>query len=350
LTWCPELYRGLFIHPVGKNDIQVAPCCQATPSKVHGEFNFETDAYLTTLRNTQKPDACKRCWETEKSNGYSKRLAAIDYYGIEESNTVELNALEYNVTWACNLACVMCGPHYSSTWTTELNLEKDYNKITQTQNKIVQNLDKTKVNRVHFNGGEPLINNEHIKVLQQIETLENCKVTYNTNGTKLPNDQTLALWEKAKTVRLFFSIDATEQAFEYIRWPGKWDELCQNIEWFISNSPSNVMFALNVTVGAYNLLEIDKVWDWYEQTIPTNREGDKTDFVWQPAHNYNFCHLTSEVKEVAKDRLKVYNGLKSLYNSITSSDSNDSWIQKLNDIDARRKTSWRNTLEVGKFY
>jgi len=351
MSWCPEIYRGLFIQPVGKDGIQIAPCCQAKTQHVDNTFNFLTDTYLDQLRKQTRPDACNRCWDIEDSGGYSKRQAAVDYYNMPENSNVELNALEYNVNWSCNLACIMCGPELSSTWAKELNLDKRHNKITHTQNNIIKCLDKSKLSRIHFNGGEPLINNEHVKVLNQVENLSECKVTYNTNGTKLPSDQTLKVWEKSKMVRLFFSIDATESAFEYIRWPGKWDELCTNIEWFVQNSPSNVMFALNVTVGTYNLLEMPKLWDWYQQTIPTNREGDRTEFFWQPAYNFDYNWLNTAVKEVAKDKLKLYNGLTSLYNSIdNTSAANDNWIKKLEVIDARRKTNWRESLQVGKFY
>jgi hypothetical protein len=352
MSWCPEMYRGLFIHPVGKERIAVAPCCQATAivQPVTAEFSFENSPHLEKFRNNVKPAGCFRCWETEDNGGYSKRLSAIDYYGIEENKQVELNALEYNVNWSCNLACIMCSPQFSSSWAKELNQEKNYINITHTQNKIVNELDKSKLSRIHFNGGEPLINDEHVKVLEQIENLSNCKVTYNTNGTKLPSDRALRSWEKSKMVRLFFSIDATEAAFEYIRWPGKWDELCSNIEWFIQNSPSNVMFGLNVTVGTYNLLEIPKLWEWYQKTIPTNREGDPTEFSWQTAHNFNYNWLNTAVKQAAKDKLKMYNGLTSLYNGIDDNNANDDWIDKLKVIDARRKTNWRKSLEVGKFY
>jgi hypothetical protein len=351
MSWCPEIYRGLFIQPIGKDNIKVAPCCAATLSNAKSSFNFSNDEYLTALRQDKKPEACFYCWNIEDSAGYSKRLAAIDYYNINESDQVELNALEYNVNWACNLACIMCGPDSSSTWAQELKLEKDYNKITHTQNNILDNLDKSKLTRVHFNGGEPLINDDHVKFLDKIDKLPKCKITYNTNGTKLPSNTALERWQRAKMVRLFFSIDATEESFEYIRWPGKWETIEKNIQWFLKNSPSNVMFGLNVTVGAYNLLEIDKVWDWFNATIPTNREGDKSDFNWQVASGFEYNYLPDQIKHDALDKLRLYPELQSLYNSIQINSSiSDTWIERLDIIDKRRGTNWKQSLEIGKYF
>lgn len=352
-SWCPELYKGLFVHPIGKDEIGISPCCLSTTKKIIGsEFDFENNEYLTLLRNTPKHNACNRCWETESTGGYSKRQAAIDYYKIAPADKIELNSLEYNVTWACNLACIMCGPHYSSTWAKELNIKDNRDKITQAQNKIIEKLDKSKITRIHFNGGEPLINDEHTNILNQIETLSECKVTYNTNGTILPSDRTLKVWQDAKMVRIFFSIDATGDAFEYIRWPARWDNIQSNIEWYITNSPSNVMFALNVTVGAYNLFEMIDLYKWYSDVMLTNREGDESEFHWQPAHNFDPRWINLEAKKDAIEMLGNRPVLTQIseYLKNTGMLESSKWIEKLDILDQRRNLNWRQVLKIGKYY
>ena len=352
-SWCPEIYRGLFLHPVGKNAVGVAPCCQAdTQTTVNSEFDFLTDTYLDTLRTQSKPAACHRCWHTEDLGGYSKRQSSIDFYKKEPSNQIELNALEYNVVWACNLACIMCGPQNSSSWARELNVTDQYDRADQTKNDIIKKLDKSKLSRIHFNGGEPLINDEHIKLLDQVEVLDQCKITYNTNGTCLPSDRVLAAWEKSKMVRLFFSIDATADAFEYVRWPGRWATIQNNVQWFIDRSPSNVMFGLNVTVGTYNVLELADLHDWYLTAMPKNREGDQSDFCWQIAYNFDPRWAIEDVKQEVIDVLKNREPFDSLiaYLENTKSHESDSWTHKLDTIDHRRKLDWRAVLKIGKYY
>jgi hypothetical protein len=359
MSWCPEIYRGLFILPAGKDEVGISPCCIAYDDhkETNDKFDYNNNSYLQNIRteniNSIKSPGCRHCWYIENNNGHSKRHGSIEFFDNITPNdtTVELNVLEYHVNWSCNLACIMCGPQDSSRWAKELNV-KDISQLLHTsQNKILDNLDTSKLKRVHFNGGEPLLTNDHVKFLKRLPTLNECKVTYNTNGTVLPNKQTLEIWQRAKMVRLFFSIDATEESFEYIRWPGKWETIEKNIQWFLKNSPSNVMFGLNVTVGAYNLLEINKVWDWFTATIPTNRDGDTSDFSWQVAYGFEYNYLNDQIKQDALDKLRLYPDLQSLYNSIQiNSSTSNKWIKQLDIIDKRRGTNWKQSLEIGKYF
>lgn len=363
MTWCPEIFRSVFLHPNGSDSVKIAPCCQAHESEIKNKnFDFTNNEFLNKLRdenaNGVKSDECGRCWESEDNNLYSRRQSSIDFYSDVEfgSTDVELNTLDFNVNWACNLACIMCSPEYSSTWAQELKHSQTnidiQNKKFHTQNKILLNMDLSKLKLVHFNGGEPLINDEHCEVLDQID-LSGCKITYNTNGTKYPTSRALELWQKAKSVRVFFSINAIESPFEYIRWNASWSDTQNNIKRFIAEAPSNVMFGLNVTVGAYNLLEMCDLWNWYQTELLTNREGDLTNFNWQVAYNFNHTDVTQDAKDKALDMLYPIKGLTSLYNSIRAGydvKPSDKWINKLDIIDKRRGTNWRKTLAIGKFY
>jgi MoaA/NifB/PqqE/SkfB family radical SAM enzyme len=326
------------------------------------DFKFTNFAPLNNIRtensNGIKSENCNRCWKAEDNDMYSKRQSAIDFYKDVpfNSDTVELNSLEFNVNWACNLACIMCSPEYSSTWAQELKYSQTkidiQNKKFHTQNTILSKLDLSNIKRVHFNGGEPLINDEHCNVLEQIK-LSDCKITYNSNGTKFPSKRALELWKQSKMVRVFFSIDATGSPYEYIRWNAGWKHTQNVIKRFMNETPSNVMFGLNVTVGSYNLLEICDLWKWFQDNLATNREGDPSDFNWQTAYNFNHKYVIQDVKDTALNELVKINELTSLYNSIQSDysviPSND-WINELNTIDKRRRTNWRTSLKIGKFY
>jgi molybdenum cofactor biosynthesis enzyme MoaA len=246
------------------------------------ELNFQSNTALTALRqdfdNSIRSEDCHRCWRLEDLGADSRRKNMIDEYHTRDT-AVELKSLDINVTWACNLACVMCGPQWSSTWSKELGTNeielRQLGRKSQKANPFMDQLDLTQIERVHFNGGEPLINNNHLDVLQRLHdcgSLSKTAVSYNTNGTVLPNDTVIDMWKQAKLVKLYFSIDATDQAFEYVRWPAKWLEVESNIKHMIDTLPSNVMFGLNVTVGCYNIFEITDVWKWFNETIRTNTE------------------------------------------------------------------------------
>ena len=129
-TWCPEIYRNIYIDRVNHDKVRIAPCCQAQGSTVDiKNLNFESDAFLTDLRTKftagQKPVACSRCWQAEELGQKSRRQSAIEFFNLDKSDTtVTLESIDHNVTWACNLACIMCNPNYSSTWANELKLNK----------------------------------------------------------------------------------------------------------------------------------------------------------------------------------------------------------------------------------
>lgn len=360
-NWCPDVYRGLFVNRFNDDKLHVAPCCQARSKIVHVDnFDFATDDYLTGIRKEisagNKPTACALCWQDEDVGKKSRRLSQIEFYNMPPTTQITLESIDYHSTWACNLACIMCGPGNSSTWATELEwsqeLREKNGKRFRKSNSILENLDLTTIKRLHFNGGEPLLNNEHISVLDKID-LSDVVVSYNTNGTIYPSDELVEIWHRAKLVKLFLSIDAVESAFEYIRWPANWDQLAANLKRMRQELPSNVMFSFAVTIGTYNALNLRPLWDWFNINMSSNREGDQADFCYQLAINFDPSWLTQEAKYAIIKDLEHIESLAGFVNYITRSIDAaplSGWIDKLTKIDQRRGTDWCKSLNIGKYY
>jgi uncharacterized Fe-S cluster-containing radical SAM superfamily protein len=362
-NWCPEIYRGLYVGRYNDDRISIAPCCQADQEVFSAhDFDFKKNNYLESLRSQikygSKPNACKRCWEAETVGLKSRRQSAIEFYNIKEdySNTI-LESLDYSTTWACNLGCIMCGPYNSSVWARELNMSKNdlmsIGKFSLRKNNFLFSVDPTDLKKMHFNGGEPLINSDHVCFLKKVLERNKNKlfVSYNTNGTIYPSAETIDLWESLDLVKLFFSIDGIQNAYEYIRWPGKWQDTADNLLKMKSDLPGNVMFGFNITVGCYNLLEIEEVWKWFQSNMACNREGDLSDFNWQIAYNYDPGFASPAVKAISQSTLgqiPVFSGLLSYLNK--ESVENNDWIGTLTKIDSRRGTNWRKALKIGQFY
>lgn len=362
-NWCPEIYRGLFVDRVNDDRINIAPCCQAETSQVAtDQFEFHSDSYLSELRQKfgrgERASECHRCWRIEDNGGTSRRMSAIGFYNVSRPDqTVVLQGLDYSPTWACNLACVMCGPYSSSTWAKELNLDRNQlaamGKLYQKRNDFADKLDLSSLKKLHLNGGEPLLNDDQLDLLIKLDNLgvlSNMYISYNTNGTCRPSDRLIELWSKAPLVTLFFSIDAVGDAFEYVRWPAKWNEVEQNIVWMKQNLPSNVRFAFNVTVGSYNLLEIVDVYKWFFSNLVHNGNSDQSDFNWQPSNDYDVKYLPERIKLQAIESLHNIPGLLNYVQSMLATPIDDSWIYNLTTIDQRRGTDWKNALKVGKYY
>ena len=360
-NYCPEIYKGLFVDRWNDQHLKVGPCCQSaiekTPTK---DFNFTTNSYLQGLREQfdqgKKPKECNRCWQAESLGQTSRRQEMIEFFDTDDT-VIELGSLDHNATWACNSACIMCGPKLSSTWAVELKIKKEQlasiGRYHRTDNAFIDKLDLSKLQKVHFNGGEPLINQEHQQVLERLlETgkLADTLISYNTNGTLYPNNRTIELWRKARLVRLFFSIDAIGSAFNYIRYPGEWSMVENNLLQYKQNMPSNILFGFNVTVAGYNVLEMPALYKWFEDNLNTNREGDPSDFNWQFAYNFDPKDLCTDSVEHAIIELKPIEKLGGIVNHLKTYKTDNSWVKKLDEMDKRRNTNWRKSLKIGKFY
>ena len=365
-NWCPEIYRSLYIDRFNDNFVQVAPCCQAE-SRIESveTFDFNTSPYLNQLRAQfdlgQQPSACHRCWHAEQHGHKSRRQSAIEFFQVSEPDcTVELQSIDHSATWACNLACIMCGPNSSSQWAKQKNLDRDdlhrMGRLFQQKNNIINNIDVSCVKKIHFNGGEPLLNDDHFELLSKLEehnVLKNVFISYNTNGTVMPSKKIVELWNKTRLVKIFFSIDAIGSAFEYIRWPGKWSQTSKNILDMKDNLSSNVMFGFNVTVGSYNLLEVKELYHWFTQHIKTNREGDPADFCWQFANNFDLKYLSRQAKLAGINQLQSIpevNGIVNYLKTTINYNEDSSWTTKLSAIDATRNTNWKQDLQIGAYY
>lgn len=362
LIWCPDIFKNLYIEPVNRDEINVGPCCQSAHTVVPiKSFDFLRDPVLQRLRAESaagtKSSECRRCWNAEEINGTSRRTQVITEYSSDTSDDPEILSLDINVTWACNLACVMCGPKWSSTWAAEISAGdlSQIGRASLPSNPYMDTLDIDRVRRVHFNGGEPLINHNHSDILKRFDEknlLGDLAVSYNTNGTIYPGNDTIELWSRARLVKLYFSIDATGRAFDYIRYHAQWEQVRGNIARMVRELPSNVMFGVNLTVGCYNIFEITDVADWFDLELPSNREGDLSDFTWNMANGFGIEKLNQAARDAASAHLESHRYFHGLAKELLSStpDTGDSWIDKFDEIDRRRGTNWRQVLTVANYY
>jgi hypothetical protein len=365
-NWCPEIYKNMFVDSYNNDKIRVAPCCQAASSiESIDTFDFTTSPHLSSLRKQfdqgQRPKACNRCWQAEDLGHKSRRQSAIEFYNLAEPNTdVVLQGLDHSATWACNMACIMCGPANSSLWAKEQSytaskLEKIGRRF-QTDNDILSKLDVAHIKKIHFNGGEPLLNLHQLTLLRQLDeqdVLKDVFISYNTNGSIFPDDRVIEYWKRSRLVKLFFSIDATGRAFEYIRWPGNWDQVNKNIQQMRNKLPGNVMFGLNITVGNYNLLELKDLWNWFESTMAANRQGDPSDFNWQIAHNFNPANCNQLIKHRVIEDLQDISAMTGIVNYIKSTlgrADHTGWVNIFNGYDLKRNTNWRESLKIREYY
>jgi len=251
------------------NDGRAFACCQ-TPLRDDNSFgNVKTQKLIEIVNSDQAkqmrknmlegkplPSACERCTSKEAVGLNSMRTGFNDRWYAEmqplinettEDGTVpslQLKYWDFRFSNYCNLACTTCSPLFSTQWAADwVKLHPGYDKYSETRlidlekadifwDDIAQNLDTMK--QIHFAGGEPLMMPEHWKILKLLDERKkyDVELKYSTNGTTLGRDKdnVLDYWKKFKHVHLSLSIDGVGEAFEYIRYKGKWNSTLDNLK------------------------------------------------------------------------------------------------------------------------
>lgn len=315
---CPDAFHNLNI-VANDNKTLISACCLMNPWEVE-TINFNNDPQLVEVRKKwasgQWPDLCSNCKKDENNNLPSRRQGSLqwakDNLLKENYNKVELLKIDYYCGNTCNLRCAICGPRDSIAWQKELGINKQNRNILT--NKLSVNTEKIKL--IHFNGGEPLLIDEHWELLKSIKHKDNVVLNYNTNASVLPKTQLIDLWAKFKIVIIDFSIDDINERFEYQRYPAKWNAVVDNMYWLRENMPVNVMFAVNTAIGILNKENYSNLKKWFEKNFNANRVTDPVEFKTQ---------LTS--------------GILSIENT-----NSKNVINYLDTLDKRRNTNWKKTF------
>ena len=209
------------------------------------------------------PSSCVKCFKEEANGITSKRqwetkewAQRLDLKQIvkdtKPDGTVPVNIPYFDLRLGnlCQLKCIMCSPHDSSSWIKEWKLQFPQYKNTDLikdqgwddnfdytwyqKGSFIESM-KTQakyIKELYFAGGEPLLIPEHYNILEfMVEEglAKNCALRYNSNGLELP-DKLFTLWNHFKEVRFNFSIDAYDKRNDYIRYPSKWKDVESNLK------------------------------------------------------------------------------------------------------------------------
>lgn len=302
-------------------------CCHTPPLRNSGGQRVVLDAHhsVTEVWNSepmrearrqmlagQLPTLCGRCASVEAKGLKSKRL---HYNGLQPDwagDFLELIAatskdgalarppIDFDLRFGnvCNLKCVMCRPDTSSKWTKDFELLQENGLLPESaerflrypgtsegsydwyqQSDVVDFIanNQTALRHLYFAGGEPLLIPQHKKILQQCidaGVASQVHLAYDSNGTQI-TEEWLRIWEHFASVDLHISVDGVGSAFEYIRYPAKWDDFNQRMKLLANWKWPQASVRLLVTLQILNAFEFPKILDWVWSlnlpNLPTNR-------------------------------------------------------------------------------
>jgi MoaA/NifB/PqqE/SkfB family radical SAM enzyme len=374
-----------------------------TTSKISDIWNSET---LKTTRlqmlNDEIPLSCTKCFEEESKGITSKRQwetivwnervnidTIVEKTQEDGSLPVSIPYFDLRLGNLCQLKCIMCSPHDSSSWIKDW--KQQYPKYKTIELKQDQGWDKTydytwyqknsfledmrsqayNIRELYFAGGEPLLIPEHYKILEfMVETgaAKACVLRYNSNGLELP-EKLFELWKHFKQVKFNFSIDAVGEHNDYIRYPSKWRDVELNLH-KLDNTPDNVIVNIACAVQLLNVLHITDLARW---KIKSNfKKINLSPFgggliglhlVYFPSY-LNVKVLPLELKKIAKSRIEIFLQEYQHTDFVNSSYGKQRWeglidymmsedwssklpgtIEYLETTDQTRNTDFRNTFK-----
>lgn len=277
-----------WIHMHAFPDGRAYPCCLGDDQHPIGNFKQNTmtevwnqESYRTMRKNMLEEKPCKecsKCYEQERSGFVSMRNSTNKNFG-QHINIVDQTQADgtfkdfklryYDIRFSnlCNFTCRTCGGWFSSSWYTEeeeLYGKRNYPKIMfagRTETDMWEQLEPhiPYLEQIYFAGGEPMMMEEHYRILKELVKREmfDVKLIYNTNFSRLTlkDDNVLDYWRLFSNVSVGASLDAMGTRAEYIRKGTKWDQIERNREAMLETCP-NTDFYVSSTVSLYNAYHI----------------------------------------------------------------------------------------------
>ena len=293
-TFCMMPWLHLHAFPDGR----AYPCCFALDQYPVGDLNKDS---METVFNSKdmkkmrlnmlddKPSRqCTKCYDQEKSGFFSLRLSSNKHFGhnigmvdnTNEDGSADCIIKYWDIRFSnlCNMACRSCGTWFSSNWYEDhkklTGKPPDHAKIMRvgrTADDIWEQMLKQfdHVEQFYFAGGEPLIMEEHYRILKELDKrkMYHVRLIYNSNfsKTKFKDIDVFELWNKFDSVSVGASLDAEGPRAELMRKGTVWKDIVANRKRMMEVCP-NVDFYISPTVGLINALHIpDFHKSWVEK-------------------------------------------------------------------------------------
>lgn len=294
--FCMMPWTHMHLWPAG----HAYPCCMSDPALPIGNTQDQSlqeiwnGKELKQLRLNMLEDKpsqeCRRCYELEENGLGTLRTGSIENYShhwdkvmstADDGSAGDVNMAYMDIRFSnlCNLKCRSCGPQFSSSWFEDHKVthgDPGHPKILKVRDDMMNFMDELdpllkSVERVYWAGGEPLITEEHYRILDKwIDMGKNdVKMDYTTNFTQMNYKRKTAFdyWNKFEHVRVAASLDANHARGEYLRKNMAWSQVVQNRKDMIQQCP-HVYFELTPTVSVYNVLNLpDFHKEWIEQGL-----------------------------------------------------------------------------------
>jgi radical SAM protein with 4Fe4S-binding SPASM domain len=327
-----------WIHLHGWPDGRAYPCCLGEDKHPVGDLKQQTieqvwngEDMREMRRNMLEDRPCKqcvRCYEQEgagfssmrnnANKNFGQHIAEVDQTQADGTmSPMKLRYWDVRFSNICNLKCRSCGSIFSSRWyddDVKLNNGRPLRPRVQFAGRheldIWEQMESQIPNleQIYFAGGEPLIMEEHNRILKKLIATGNTSVRliYNTNLTELKfkKENVLDLWKHFSNVCVAASLDDMGARAEIIRSGTDWSKVEQNIRDLKRECP-HIDFMISPTLSVMN------IWNFvpfhrYMVDQGFIRPSDFNLNILQSPQEYRIDILPAEIKQEFKQQFEEH--------------------------------------------
>ena len=323
-TFCMLPWIHLHAWPDGR----AYPCCLGKAEHPVGNFKEKSmkeiwnDEPMRQMRRNMLEDRpcaeCGDCYEQESAGfasmrnnsnkNFAQHIDLIDQT-LPDGTSPDMKLHYWVVGFSniCNLKCRSCGSIFSSRWYDddiklwgkELRPRVQFagrheEDVWEQMQEHIPHLDQ-----IYFAGGEPLIMEEHNRILKLLieKGNTNVRLIYNTNLTELrfKKESVIDLWKHFPNVCVAASLDDMGERAAVIRSGTKWDDVEQNIRDIKRECP-HIDFMISPTLSLMNIWNFVK----YHRYMIDQGFIEPKDFnlnILQGPINYRIDLLPAELKQ-----------------------------------------------------
>ena len=233
---------------------------------------------------------CQNCYDSERVGFWSVRQIMNDIFS-HHLDRLRLTApdgtlprlsvpfIDIRFSNVCNLRCRICNTQLSTALAEEARASSgssaegspvqrpyaDWEAFWRQLQPILED----GLEEISFVGGEPLIMEEHYRILDFLiaRKLTHVRLRYNTNFSTLrfQGRDVIDLWSRFRNVHVAASLDGSGRRGEYMRKGLSWDAVVANREEILRRCPE-VKFSILATLSIFNALHLpDLHREWVQK-------------------------------------------------------------------------------------
>jgi sulfatase maturation enzyme AslB (radical SAM superfamily) len=282
---------------------------------------FHSD-YMKNLRQEflsgNKPVGCSVCIKDEENGYKSKRM--IYQRKIDYSQTPEYpEEQQLIISNACNLKCRSCTPSHSNSWQAEMKILFNDTGYSMPHRQVSDNSSvfwQTRkdwmgnIKTLEVVGGEPFYINKWQTLWEEMIELgysKNITINFTTNTTITNFELLEKLVNNFAHIGISLSIDGTGKVYEYLRHPGKWDSVLENIKQyhlFALKHRTKVGITICHTIGWLNAFYLPEFHNFVYQYFPAFKIWNN--IIHFPDH-MALSSMPEELKTLIIDKIQKFN-------------------------------------------